>query len=60
MSKRCIISPAFDTCGESVKLQCLSIESIDTVGLNESQQEINDMDFSAIKEKLKSIFLDIE
>ena len=45
---------------ETEILRYLGIESIDTVHLYESLQEINDMDFSAMEEKLASIFLDIE
>ncbi len=45
---------------ETEILRYLGIESIDTVDLYESLQEINDMDFSAMEEKLASFFLDIE
>ena len=45
---------------ETEILRYLGIESIDTVDLYESLQEINDMDFSAMEEKLASLFLDIE
>jgi hypothetical protein len=45
---------------ETEILRYLGIESIDTVDLYESLQEINDMDFSAMEEKLASIFLGIE
>jgi Transposase len=45
---------------ETEILRYLGIESIDTVDLYESLQEMNDMDFSAMEEKLASLFLDIE
>ena len=45
---------------ETEILRYLGIEGIDTVDLYESLQEINDMDFSAIEEKLASLFLHIE
>ncbi|MGP6208064.1 transposase [Cuniculiplasma sp. SKW3] len=45
---------------ETEILRYLGIESIDTKDLYESLQEINDMDFSAMEEKLASIFLGIE
>ena len=45
---------------ETEILRYVGIESIDTVDLYESLQEINDMDFSAMEEKLASLFLDIE
>ena len=41
-------------------LRFLEIESVDIVDLYESMQEINHMDFSAMKETLSSIFLGIE
>ena len=45
---------------ETEILRYLGIESIDTVDLYESLQEINHMDFSAMEEKLASLFLHIE
>jgi transposase len=45
---------------ETEILRYLGFESIDTADLYESLQEINDMDFSAMEEKLASIFLGIE
>ena len=45
---------------ETEILRYLGIESIDTVDLYESLQEINDVDFSAMEEKLASLFLGIE
>lgn len=45
---------------ETEILRYLEMESIDTADLYESLQEINDMDFSAMEEKLASFFLDIE
>ncbi len=45
---------------ETEILRYLGIGSVDTVDLCGSLQEINDMDFSAMEEKLASIFLGIE
>ena len=45
---------------ETEILRYIGIESIDTVDLYESLQEINDVDFSAMEEKLASVFLGIE
>ena len=45
---------------ETEILRYIGIESIDTVDLYESLQEINDVDFSAMEEKLASLFLGIE
>ena len=45
---------------ETEILRYLGFESIDTADLYESLQEINDMDFSSMEEKLASIFLGIE
>ena len=45
---------------ETEILRYLDMENIGTQDLYESLQEINDMDFSAIEEKLASFFLDTE
>lgn len=45
---------------ETEILRYLGMENIDTADLYESLQEINDMDFSIVEEKLASFFLDIE
>ncbi|EQD65700.1 transposase IS4 family protein, partial [mine drainage metagenome] len=45
---------------ETEILRYLDMESIGTVDLYESLQEINNMDFSAVEEKLASLFLGIE
>ncbi len=45
---------------ETEILRYIGIESIDTVDLYESLQEINDVDLSVMEEKLASLFLGIE
>ncbi len=56
--------PAIDRMEEYLQeteiLRYLDMENIGTQDLYESLQEINDMDFSAIEEKLASFFLDTE